>query len=324
MFKLLSGSYSQVINYLFSHDTLEAPEVDHSSKIRLDLNRTCYLWHDPRTSIASIKQRLLSEFSYPADETRPQKLNSFHQGDFSGGLVRRYLAKLMFIDYQGGVYTGPTVDDIQVCYLNTHNELCGLSIALMPDERSKENYRCAIAIVKRVTDVPQNREVTYITAPQLLEPSIYPFSKNLLFQEMLQYLKEKMDLPLLYESLVPILQKDGLASKRAFDTLKSCFAVNANAKQQLTWLQAHKELSRNRKLLLAISVCILGIIASITSMILGSPAFGALLVLFAIGLYVSTKAILKNDNPIQSSYSIFTPANRCNNTEQQVPHANHI
>ena len=236
-FKLISSNFAKLHLSDQKIYTLEKNRND----LAMDLPRTSYFAKD--LTVQAIKERLTAEFFSGG------RNNVYLQGGIDGGTL-----KLLTLDYYTNtvvpylsatrISTTDVVDEIRVCYLNDHDVLCGFSIQIFQDVESKA-FHYALAVYRDITNLPEEREVTCIVDPILLNKDLK--AQNLPAANILNVLKEKLQSTVLYEAIASIIANQPIASKEAFDELNTRLSTNENGYELIQLLnQYHQQLDAAR------------------------------------------------------------------------------
>lgn len=233
-FKVISGNFAE----LYPTEQKEYSLEENKADLAKDLPRTCYFAEN--LTKEEIKKRLETQFFSDG------KKNVFRQGAIDGGMLKwsttdHYHNAVVPYVSNAGIFTTEVVDQIRVCYVNDHDVLCGFSIQIFQDlnSQSPTTFHYALAIYQDITNLPEERNVTYIVDPTLLNKNLD--AQNLPATKVLNVLKEKLQSTVLYEAIAPIIASQHVASKAAFDELNDTLRINENSYEQIQELNKYRK-----------------------------------------------------------------------------------
>ncbi|AHE66541.1 hypothetical protein [Legionella oakridgensis] len=174
-FKKYTGNYSQVLSQLHLPKGFDAPngsKTAYDEAVEKDLPRICYASY--QHSVREMQDRL-RDTSHQADESL-----SYTQGNFYGGVFTESSIKTLpkFFDLIPQAASEGTLrtfqNSIGFAFVDDAGRNCGISITYLRDDSNPDipadarNCPFAVAIIRNTTAEPSQREVTYLSHPDVL------------------------------------------------------------------------------------------------------------------------------------------------------------
>ena len=295
-FKIITGSSNQVSKLVFTDDT-EAVGCDKdriTDHIQKDLIRLRFL--SQSLSIKQFQDRLVTEFF--ADN----KLNNtYTQGDFDSGFLKLFEAKSYmrtstYVSANDDCQIDSLFKSICVCYVNDANQLCGFSIQITQDIDNPipKVFHYSVAITTKITDLPENREITLICDTKHLNDDI--LAQDIASSDVLDTIKKELKSAVLYEAVAAIISNHDVASEAAFDNLYKVIEtghqdskIGKNCYNELEQLNQHQHdyFRRRRAMILIITAAVIIGAASILALIYAPPV---VVIIAAVALGVAVIA----------------------------------
>ena len=224
-FRVFEGSYPAVFKELgLENYTREQACPKDMDVLQADLSRTPYF--SEKLTVPDLKKRLTDEFN----ATQP---NSYLQGDLFGGIVGIIKTNLNIasIERNNNFYPTSESNEINCCYVDDNNTLCGFSFLLKHDELTPGHYNYAFAIYRNISAPQHERTITYISSKQLLEdPKTTKGTSITTTQSILTKLQETLRCSRLFDAMALLItDKTDVSLKLTFKNIQACFTCNKNA-----------------------------------------------------------------------------------------------